>query len=1363
MPDNIYGDLVNPEIVGTPTAEEQLAAQQELERVKAQAMAESAALQPQQPSKEVKQEQPTQVESTDSQQTESGTKPVQTPGYRDEQGKIDWDKLEKHGSEFDNAALYGLGDTAIGLLNFFLPKEKEVPKLTKYENEAAQTIRDITGFIIPTMLFQGAGMAAGTALNSRIGLALGQSKFVQFMGARGVEAGTAALIGKVTDTNEEGDNLLGMAKKTLPPQWDFIPDSMATLDSDSPDMKKQKSINEDIALGFLIPTVGALSKFVNATTAARAATKGQKLKAPLQPSIVPETPQAKAWVDANAPEDAIRAQARHIYDNRTLEDGTLIHRAELQNDFNNLSPQQQEDLIKTYTEAGEITTDPNLMELAKYEINQTDALNELGYYNNMMNPDNTEVALRGVHDLFDWNETAMRSVDDFGIVGASIDAARIAKNAGTVNGRIGNMVSLPAIKYGSVNVGATEDIVTGLSRQLKSADRFSVTGNTWSLSADEIDNAGNMLIREMFEPTIDAQTIQSILEPVQIKVGDQVVTFDNGYSSMFRDTEGLSNVDLAKTQAYLQTSMAGQISDLSEAIRINGNSASTQFAQEKLRDRLMFMFKQDGLNKYYSNSKRSVIQSLKNGETEVARNLANAMELSTDPELRRIQQEAIEFGENLKWFEENEPEMLEVFQELYELSDGRIKNINDINTNIRNSFTNWNMLWKKDPEGAKNILAGALRANHQNSMLSSAETGGAALLGNLTGIVNQPVSYFAGAVSRGDLKQIQRGWMAYSAVLDTTKKALPYAAKMFWKASTNPKAITSQTRLDLIVKKEEMLEQYKKIAQIQAEKGNYGLKYLIEQYEMWQGLAEDPVFRFIPNTFTGFDGFARSVVANGEARFRAMNAIEESGGTITRSEVKRLADIEYNSMFDDKGLINDEAVKYGADEIALNLDLGIVKGMDGVLNRMPFLRSIVMFHTSVANMAKLADDSLPYSMFQKDINQLAYRPMKDFLADPDLVDDLLSQRGYKVNTMTDLEKINTISDIKNRTRGKKAIASLLVTALTGTILEGKLTGDGLYDKETQKSRVKNSDFKPRTMEILGKRVEYEDILGPALSNWVATYANILDNFDMIGEAGVEELGRKMLFVLGGALTEKAVLGSIGPLAEMLQGNTFAVNRWAAGHLNALAPLAGARGTASKLLDSGLREVEYDLLSMIQNRNAGLIYDSANRAPYTYNPVTGAVPNNYNIIQRLWNSMSPIKIHDLQTDEERYLQDIEWDQSSTFKTKDGVDLTRDERSEGLRLMGEQGYWRTEIKRIMNSKDGKRAIQELRDARFKGIPSSIANLKYWRGIHIQLGQAQTDAEKLAYEAMEGPMRLAIQERKMEQERAKELSEYGIIERK
>ena len=78
--------------------------------------------------------------------------------------------------------------------------------------------------------------------------------------------------------------------------------------------------------------------------------------------------------------------------------------------------------------------------MLEYQAKQDEALDELGYYNSSKTED-PNIPIKGVHDLYEFRETGLRTVDDFGIVGASIDAARIQGNKGTVYGRLGNFIS----------------------------------------------------------------------------------------------------------------------------------------------------------------------------------------------------------------------------------------------------------------------------------------------------------------------------------------------------------------------------------------------------------------------------------------------------------------------------------------------------------------------------------------------------------------------------------------------------------------------------------------------------------------------------------------------------------------------------------------------------------------------------------------------------------------------------------------------------------------------------------------------------------------------------------------------------------
>ncbi len=1196
----------------------------------------------------------------------------------------------------------------------------QIPTATKYEDQVADLTRSISSVVAPTILLQGAGMSAGQAAQARVGSKLGQTEFMKFVGARGVEAASSVIVGSVS-SEYEGDNFFGQIKKSIPAQYDFIPDNWATLDTDSTDEKRIKNINEDLALGFLIPFVGFAGKLGAALDET-----GKLFKA--SPEIIGETDQAIKRLAEIAP------------------------------------PPKSADVEEV---------------LAEYVAKQTKDLDELGYYNMSKNAD-ANVPMKGVHDLYDFRETGMRSVDDFGIVGASIDAARIAGNKGTVYGRLGNFISEPALKYGLETPGGVEEITIGLTKQLKDADRYRMDAADWAISFDEITTQGDNLVVELFDPSASVDDIKRLLgsEIKTNEFGVETLT-EEGYSSALRSINKMvgeySGMDVARAQAYTATSMAGQISDLSEGARINRGSISVDTAREKIRDNLAFLQQLVGSTKYYATQKRGLLamgERIKNfGKSP--EQIAKSISESYPQALKNIQSESDKFTESWEWLQTNRPDILDSFLELYELSDGKINTIAKMNEDILNSFVRWRPLLDGNPD-APNIMAQAVRSNYYNSLLSSGSTAAKALYGNLSGLIAEPVSYFGGAILRQDLKSLQRGWMAYNAIFDTQKKAIPYAGNLFTKASQNPNSVKGQTRLDLVIKQETKLDQYRYIAQQEALRGNHGFKFLVDQYEQQMAMASDPVFRLVPNLFTGFDGWTGATLANAQARFRAMDELDRLGEAVSPARVKELADVEYNKMFDNNGIVVDQAVKYSNADIALNLDTGLNKQLDGLLKYLPGLTPFLTFPTTMANMVRVADDYLPAPLrsFQRDVNDLAYTSVQSFMKNPELMDDILSKRGHKISQMDGTAKLNTLIDLKNRTLGKKAIGTFVTTLAIGTILKDKLfgdgflsiTGDGSVDRQLNRARQKNSSFKTRSVVASdGTRVEYDELLGPGLSNWVAMVANIADNFDMLGESATEHFFEKASFILAASLTDQAGISALRPLVELMSGNKQQMTRFAAGQINSLGPLGGARNELGRILDGGLKELNNDIIEHIANRNqvAGVI-DNSNRLPTVISPVSGEAPNKYNMYQRIYNVYSPLKIHPSMTKEEKFLYEIEYDVSSAFRTRNGVDLEADERAELSAIMGKDGAFRRDIARIMKIAESRDTVKELREAR--RLPNLLSServpISKYDQIHIMLSEAQKQAEEAAFFKLDITRRGEIEQRINIKRLNDENAELGII---
>lgn len=1262
------------------------------------------------------------------------------------------DTLDKNLPENVKASLAmgaGLLDTAIDFVDWILPGEQQDWKPSPYEDQIAQTTRNISAVVYPNLIGVGALGTAGKVANAKVGWSLGKSRFIQWLGNRGVEALTSVTVGAVSEQYEQAS-----IRSTLPKWMDW---TGLTTEAGGPDANRWHNIQDDLGMMMAVPMLGRASRTIWNTIML------QGLKKPVSPlalkglseavaegvdsRIIAETPQGNVALAGLAPEPPVAAQARAIFEADLKFGGEGVAKP-----WDSLTPFQQDNLAKYYIAEGDIVVDPILDDLNLAAIRATDDLSELGKYNTSINVDNG-VTLKGVQDLYEWNEVGLRQTDDFGIVGASIDAARINKNAGTTYGRLSSMISAPAVRYGASNPLSEDIIIKGLTEQLSAPGKVAAVGPGWKVTSKEVREAGENLVLQVTDPLASPARITQLVEPMFVTdAAGNAAAVDGGFAAFYGLPPEMSAAT-AKSTAYLQTSLAGQISDVAEGIRIDAGSRAVMNAQDNMIDRMMFLQKLSAENGYYMTAKAGILDGSVSNQ---------ALNLETIRNVKQsLHDEAIKFGESMQWFKKNEPEMLEAFQELYEMSDGALNDINKINKDIYNSFGRYRLLWDENPQEASNMMVGAIRANWRNSILGSSSSSMSALYGNLGGVIEQPVSYFAGAVMRRDLKGLQDGWMAYSAVWDTQRKALPFAARMFRKASQNAPEIAGEFRADLMIAKEEKIAAFRKIADVRARRGDTALSQLLDQYETLQSLADDPVFRLVPNTFTGFDGWAKSVTANTEARFRATQALRDQGKKITRSEVKRLADAEYDSMFDSQGLLlKDEAVKYKSDEIALNLDTALGRGMDDLNKKVPILGMMNMFPKMMGNIGKQLDDYAPYSVFQRDIRQLTVKPLKYWEKHPDLMDDLLRTRKFDPDAMSASQKLQEMSKLKNRTMGKKAIASLAAVALSGDILKDKFTGDGLYDKEVQKSRMTNSNWKRRTYKLNdGSVIEYEKILGPGLSNWLATYVNIHDNFDRLGESNFENLRQKMTFILAASVTDQMGVSALAPLMEMLSGNDYQIKRFAANMTNGITPLAGARKDAMKLLNPGLRVVDASIASMIANKNNWMSQNG--RQPYLYNPVTGAIPNDYNMMTRVYNMFSPVAVHPAMSDNQKFLFDLDYDYSTTAKTVDGIKLPDWGRSEMQRLMTEDGFFAKSLKDLRRGTAAQDTMLQIESLRAEGLDSEIVKVKDYNTLYTQIHAAHKEAEKRALELASPRLKAYIQDEQIKRAQIQRANQAANVE--
>jgi hypothetical protein len=1103
------------------------------------------------------------------------------------------------------------------------------------------------------------------------------------------EIGFAAGAGAAVDSiseQSEGDNLTGTLKQMWPRTYAWIPDNIATLDGESPEAKRIKNVTEGVGLGVVADILGNFGILAKNLKGVDESTKW-----------IPESEKSGEWFKKN-----LKPQ-----------------------------PKDAEEAVVNSAAA------------------RSDALDELGTYN-FSKSQNLDEAQLGVHDLYGYEESGTRSVDNLGIVGASVDAARIRFNADSSYGRLGSVISEPAMKIALEGVEEYDYVMKGLKETLQEADDYAYrTSGGKTLNSKQIREVGEQMAAEMMG--MDKNQLKLFLsrfQSVDFETGNKVLTSDAAVGvkiAMKKMMKDFADLDTLKTRAYVETSLSGQVSDMAQGMRYSEGSAAYQRAQDQILDRLEFLMIQNGQNAYVKGRGLNLLNVFKRNKN-FTKKTAEDIKKDGLEKLKDLKAEAKQTIDTLRSVKDSKPEMLGPFMLAYELTDGKVSTIHALNNYIRNST---GVFKKALIDGSPEVESAVMRgfwANVYNSTLSALGTPIKAGFSNLALLVERPIATFAGAVATGDMKTIKRGLYQYGSMFDTLQKGMQYMGQTFQRSGIDPYYAGVAGRDDLIMKNEEQLTVLKAFADAKAVEGDFGPQAMYEQIEAINDLANHPWLRFGTRAMQAFDGFTQAVVGNIEARGRAFDLLAD--GKIDEDLLEAAAKKAYKDIWDvdEKGraIISDKAVKYAAGEIAMNLDNAANDALSYGIRKAPGIKPFLLFTKTPVNILKFTASHNPVGLFIDQVNAFS-RPFKEMPMDR--VKELLTARGVPID-----ENMETAYNaIRAELKGRKAIGTLAVMAAVGLYMNGKGTGYGLYDREKNQFR-KYADKKPLTIEGPGgSQISYDNLGG--LTDWAAMTFTILDNFDQMDEGSFREQLNAMAFVLASAVTDRTMLAGIEPLYDMLNGNIAAINRFASGFLpSATMPGSSQIAELTRLLAPELRVMEENLIAMVMNRTP-----LKGTLPTQTDWIDGgAIGTPSNPLARIYNTYAPNKINGKPSELKTFLADIEYDARPNMKTDGkGVDLTLMEQARVYDIMGQDGYFRQKATEIMNRTDSKEFRKKFFEFRKN---DRQPRLEDFEELHIELDKVFNEAKARALGQLDEEMSGAIEQRRFDQNLLRKQNKLG-----
>jgi len=1199
--------------------------------------------------------------------------PAEAPPQQTEEPLINGRPLSYYADPTGAEAMVaGVEDFVLDALN--LIPNVDIPKAPKFENDINQSVREISSIVIPTVALGGAGSAGLAARAGQVSKATKLGKFLndpltKHLGNMAFTAGAGAAVDYTVEINQQDDNLAGTLRKTWPRWFGWVPEDLATLDSDSPETKRAKNVTEGAYLGIGTDMLLGLNKLFRSV-------RGLQQGAP-----VPKTEKAAAALER-----------------MRVAEGDV------------------EDVIEASA------------------AKRSDSLDELGSYN-VTKADDPNNPIFGYHDLYGYQEVGSRSVDDLGIVGASVDAARIAGDIDTVYGRIGNSVSEGALKFSLEGVENQQAVQKGLANVLTEADEYGYrTATGKEISSEQIKDAGERLAATFYEQNVD-QLRTSLAQYQRLNQTTNVsVLSETAYKGVVgalnKYMDDFVNMNYMRAQAYVGTSFAGQISDMAQGMRLTEGTPAIERAQEQILDRIEFLTVQKNMTAYsdkrfksmfglFNKLSKSDADSITTAEANRIQAAIKGAEDETAAALTKIKEEAKFTVDNLREIATTQPEMLNPLMLAYELSDGNVDTITKMNRYLKEST---GILRKAfidlNPEIPSVVLKG-FYSNLYNGTLSAFGTPIKAGLAAGAQLIERPLRGMVGGMLNGDMSTVRRGWYQYSAFGDSLQGSFAYMKQVFKRSGMDPEVVALREDYGMPSRQLELINSF---ADAKAAQGDYGPQVFAEMVNNMQDLANHPWLRFGQRSMQALDGFTQSMVGFSEARGRAYDDITKGGLLAFDAEkAGELSQKVYNKMFDKTGLITDEAVTKSAGEIALNLDNVATDSVSQLIRRAPVLRPFLLFTKTPLNELALSASYNPVGVFVKDMNAFK-EPFENMPYNE--VEQLLAARGVEVTPNTVRAKYEEIrADLK----GRKALGALMVSGTSYMMLNDTITGNGLYDKQKQAAR-RNQDWKPRSIRLPGGQWVSYDNLGP-ITTWLSLTADLFDNFDSLAPNEIGEQARKLGFVISAALTDKTALAGLEPFMDIISGNPGALTKWSSSFLTSAAvPGSSQLAEISRLMDPGLKEVEMELFDMMRNRNPL----TKGQLPAKYDYIDGGevgVPDN--IMSRVWNTYMPWKVNGNISPRKQFLIDIEYDARPTLNTYRKVKLTNEERSDILQIMGRDKLFAEGIDRVMKRVPG--GVEGFRKRYMEAVNAGLnPDLSTFEGIHSAIDQELRYAMDLAIAA-------------------------------
>ena len=403
------------------------------------------------------------------------------------------------------------------------------------------------------------------------------------------------------------------------------------------------------------------------------------------------------------------------------------------------------------------------------------------------------------------------------------------------------------------------------------------------------------------------------------------------------------------------------------------------------------------------------------------------------------------------------------------------------------------------------------------------------------------------------------------------------------------------------------------------QRGTVGDKFSYAIGWIARGLNDNRLLSYSPRLLSSVDDTYKFIMARARAKERSVRKVLEMkrGGDLleaTADDYKKYEDLFYKELLDADGNIDitkDAFLEGMYKESTLTAEItGFGKDLDNLIGKYPLIRPFYLFARTGINGLNVNVKNMPL------IGAFRKRTLDVLTANED---NLIEKVGkYGINSMEDLRNEKALL------AGRQAIGLGVTISGTQMYLNGNMTGDGPMDEQLKQAWLA-AGWKPRSIKIGGAWVSY-DALGEPFSMILANIANVGDNMDLMGEEWANDHFSKMTMALMAGPFKKTYFSGLDSLFKIFSLGGEGRSQAIGSIMNNIVPMSSLRNEFGRIINPYMRELNADIFESIRNRNLASEYLASDPLPFKYDMLTGKPLNNWNVLQRAWNAVTPFQIN-----------------------------------------------------------------------------------------------------------------------------------------